>query len=286
MKLFAVALSVLFAAGAQSKDPADLENSYQNLKKAVNDKDAAQVKKLAAETSAAARAIVASPAPQGDTEKETWTKDVEYAKEIDAYTENALYTVAVEAKPEEAIELFALLEQQNPKSKYLEDGYGYYLGCLYKAGQSAKIPGIAAKALANFPNNDELLSVAAENAIAARRYDQAIAYGDRLAAAGSKHGKPAAIGEGHYVAGIGHFFKNQFPPADRDLRAALPSLSGDQKGCALFYLAVSNFQLGKATMNKGLMQQGANYASQSADVKSPCQQQAYQQAIGMKAAAK
>jgi len=282
MRLFAVALSVLFVAGAQSKDPTDMENSYQNLKKAVEDKDAAQVKKLAAETSAAARAIISSPAPQSDADKETWTKEVAYAKEVDEFTENALYTVAIEAKPEDVVEL----EQQNPKSKYLDQGYGYYIGCLHKAGQSAKVSGVVTKGLANFPANVELLSIAAQGALAGRRYDQAVVYGDRLVAAGGKQGKSTAVGEGHYIAGIGHFFKNQYPPADRDLKAALPSLSGDQKGCALLYLAVANFNLGNATLNKSLKQQAVTYASQSAAIKSPCQSEAYQRSIAMKAAIK
>lgn len=286
MKLFAVALSVLFVAYGQGTSSVDMENSYQNLQQAVKDNDAAKVQKLAAETSAAARAIMASPAPQGASEKETWNKDVALAKEINDYVEYGLYTVAIQAKPDEAVELFGLLEQVNPKSKYLDQGYGFYLGCLQNTGAGAKVPGIAAKALANFPGNEDLLLIAANSALSGRRYDQAIAYGDRLAAAASKHGKAALVTEGRYIAGVGHFFRNQYPQTNKELGAVLPSLSGEQKGCALLYLAISNFNLGKATMNKGMMQQGANYAAQSAGMKSQCQAQAYQNAVAMKAATK
>ena len=263
-----------------------METSYQNLQKAVTDKDAAQVKKLAAETSAAARAIIASPAPEAAAEKETWTTQVAFAKEVDAYTESALYTIAVAAKPEETVELFALLEQLNPKSKYLDDGYGYYVACLQRTGGSAKALTAASKGLANFPSNEDLLTMLAESALAGRRYDQAITYGDRLVAAATKHNKPAVTGTGYYIAGVARFFKNQYPPADKSLRAALPYLSGDQKACALLYLGVANFNLGKATMNKGLMMQGANYSEQSAAMKSPCQADASRQAPAMKVAAK
>jgi tetratricopeptide (TPR) repeat protein len=286
MKLFAVALSALFVAYGQDKSPGDMENSYQNLQKAVTDKDAAQVKKLAAETSAAARTIIASPAPQADAEKETWKTQVTFAKEVDDYTESALYTVAVQAKPEETVELFAQLEQQNPKSKYLDEGYGFYVACLQKTGGPAKALSAASKGLASFPANEDLLTMMAESALAGRRYDQAITYGDRLAAAGAKHNKPSVTGTGYYIAGVGRFFKNQYPPADKSLRAALPYLSGDQKGCALLYLGIANFNLGKATMNKGLMLQGANYCEQSAAMKSACQGDASRQAVAMKAAAK
>jgi tetratricopeptide (TPR) repeat protein len=284
MKLFAVALSVLFVAYGQGKD--DMETSYQNLQKAVADKDVAQVKKLAAETSAAARAIIKSPEPQAAAEKETWTTQVAFAKEVDDYTESALYSVGIQVKPEETVDLFAQLEQQNPKSKYLDEGYAFYVACLQRTAGSAKAAAAASKGLANFPGNDGLLAVLAEAAMAGQRYDQAISYGDRLVAAAGKHGKNAEVGEGNYIAGVGHFFKNQYPPADKSLRAALPYLSGDQKGCALLYLGMANFNLGKATMNKGLMQQGAGYSEQSAALKSPCQADARRQAMAMKVAAK
>jgi tetratricopeptide (TPR) repeat protein len=286
MRLFAVALSVLFVASGQGKEPGDMENSYQNLQKAVKDNDAAQVKKLAAETSAAARAIISSSAPQGDAEKETWTKDVAYAKEVDAYTEYALYTVGVQAKPAEAVELFALLEQQSPKSKYLDDGYGFYLGCLRQTGGGAKEVGIAAKGLANFPGNEDLLMLLAESSMKGKRYDATIGYADRLVAAASKRNKTANVGQGYYLSGVARFFKNQYPQTDKSLRAALPLIQGDQKACALFYLGVANYQLGKATMNKGLIKQGATFSEQSAAVKSPCQQQAYGNSLAMKAEAK
>lgn len=284
MKLFAVACTVLFAAYGQEK--VDMETSYQNLQKAVADKDAAQVKKLAAETSTAARAIIASPAPQADAEKEAWTTQVNFAKEVDDYTESALYSVAIQVKPEETVELFAQLEQKNPKSKYLDEGYAFYVGCVQRTAGAAKAAAVAAKGLATFPANEELLTVVAESALAGRRYDQAISYGDRLAAAAAKHNKPAEAATGNYIAGIGRFFKNQYPPADKSLRAALPYLSGDQKGCALLYLGIANFNLGKATMNKGLMLQGANYSEQSAAMKSACQADATRQAPAMKVAAK
>jgi hypothetical protein len=286
MRLFAVALSVLYVAYGQGTAQGDMVNSYQSLQKAVEDNDAAQVKKLAAETMAAARAVISSPAPQADADKETWTKDVAYAKNVEAYVESSLYAVAVKGKPEEAVELFALLEQQSPKSKYLDQGYGYYFQCLQRTGGSGKIAGIASKALANFPANEDLLMVLAESAMAGRRFDQGISYGDRLVAAGAKHNKPAAVSEGHYIAGVSHFSKNQYPQTDRDLRVALPSLQGEQKGCALFYLGVANYNLGKATLNKGLIAQGANYSAQSAAIKSQCQDQAYKNSIAMKAEAK
>src|SRR5689334_10817797 len=120
MKLSAVAFAFMLAAAAQ--EAGDMDTSYQNLQKAVSAKNAAQVKKLAAETNAAAKQIIASQSSQPD--------QVKYAKEVQAYTEYALYSVAVESAPETAVDLLSTLEQQNPKSKYMDEGYAFYFASL------------------------------------------------------------------------------------------------------------------------------------------------------------
>lgn len=211
MKLSVVSFAFVLVAGAQ--EPPDMDASYQNLQKAVSEKNAAQVKKLAVETNGLAKQAIASQPDQA-----------KYAKEVQGYTEYALYTMAVGAPPETAVDLFSTLEQQNPKSKYLDQGYAYYFSCLNKTGGSAKIPGIAEKAAANFPGNDDLLMILAGTAMERKQNDRALAYADRLVAAAGKHPKPermsaadwekkknAELGQGYYIAGMMHAAKNQFP---------------------------------------------------------------------------
>src|SRR5437899_490198 len=102
MKLSALGFGVLLLAGsiAATAQERDLDATYQNLKQAVEKKDADAVKKLAAETHEAATA---------DTS--------DHAKEVDLYTEYALYATAVQAPPATTVDLLSTLEQQNPKSK-------------------------------------------------------------------------------------------------------------------------------------------------------------------------
>src|SRR5437868_4840365 len=255
MKPFVVAFVFLLGAGAQSKDPVDMDTSYESLKKAVADKDAAQVKALAAQTNKAAKAMIATPAPQGDADKDTWTKQVAYAKEVQAYTEFALYNTAIQAKPEEAVELLSSLEQQTPKSKYLDQGYLYYFKLLNDTGQGAKIPALAEKAVANFPGNDDLLLVLANAAFDRKQYDRATTYAGRLITAAGKRAKPEGmpaadwekkktteLGTGYYIAGMGHAAKNQFPLANKELRSALPLVQNSPAvhGATLFELGVVN----------------------------------------------
>ena len=292
MKLSVVALAFLFVAGAQ--EAPDMDTSYQNLQKALADKNAAQVKKLAAQTNAAAKQVISSPAPQSDAEKDTWTKQVKYAKEVQAYTEYALYTMAVEAPPETAVDLLSTLEQQNPKSKYMDEGYAYYFATLNKTGGAAKIPAVAEKAIANFPGNEDLLMILASTAMDRKQNDRALSYADRLVTAVNKRSKPegmsaadwekkksAALGQGYYIAGMMHAAKNQFPQANRDLRAALPYIKDNQTMMAysLFQLGVANYNLGKMSLNTAQMLEGAKFSEQSGMIQSAVQDQAKRNAF-------
>jgi hypothetical protein len=83
-------LALLLVAGRGLVWADDLDDAYSNLQKAQEQKDAAQVKRLAAEIHALANAIGSTPAPQSDDEKAAWTSRVARAKEIDLGSEYAL----------------------------------------------------------------------------------------------------------------------------------------------------------------------------------------------------
>jgi len=157
MKLSALGFGVLLLAGAiaATAQERDLDATYQNLKQAVEKKDADAVKKLAAETHEAASA---------DTS--------DHAKEVDVYTEYALYATGVQAPPATTVDLLSTLEAQNPKSKYWDQGYARYFVALHQTGAGAKIPGIAEKALANVPDNTDVLRVLTEAAMAKNQTDK------------------------------------------------------------------------------------------------------------------
>jgi hypothetical protein len=259
-----------FAAVAQ-----DLAGSFQTLKEAVESKkDPAEIKKLAAETSAMARKVAAAGGEAAT---------VKDAKDVDSYTEYALYATASAAPPATAVDLLAALEAQNPKSKYLDEGgYERYFYALGQTGASAKIPAIADKALVSLPNCADLLMVAAQNAIARNQPDRALALGNRLVAAVAKQKMPdgmaagdwerkkaLALGTGHYAAGIASAAKGQYYQADQHLRAALPTAQGNpgMAGLVYYYLGIANYNLGKQTMSKAKVLEGAKFSQQAASVK-------------------
>jgi len=300
MKLSVLSMMVLLVGIPGVGRTQDLETTYQSLKDAEAKGDAVAVKKLAAETSALARKAAAEAAPQDADEKDAWTKRVEYAKDVDLQAEYALVDLAVRSQPATTVDLLAALEALNPKSKYLDDAYANYLYALNQAGYSAKIPAIAEKALANFPENPDLLYFLAEHARSLNQSDRAQGYANRLVAALGKRPKPEGmseadwekrkslqIGSGYWISGVVAGEKNQYAAADKNLRAALPYVKGNdvRTAAALFYLGTANYNLGKMTMSKAKVLEGAKFSDQCAAISGPYAEQAYKNALIMKSEA-
>ena len=299
MKLPILGMAILFLVGPAVAVADDLEDAVQSLKDAVAKKDVEAVKKLAATIRPMTAEIVAQAAPAGADEKKEWEERVAYAKSTQLYVESAFYTVAVQSEPAVTVDLLSALEQQNPKSKYLNMSYGAYLLALDKSGAKAKAPAVAEKGLANFPDNDDLLLYMTETAYSKKppQVDRALAFANRLTAAIAKHGKPEGVSDadwerkrsaelayGYYTAGVISAEKGLFVPADKNLRAALPLVQNQPAmlGPALFYLGMANYQLGKMTLNKAKMLEAAKFSEQSVAIPGPYQDQARHNALVIK----
>jgi hypothetical protein len=298
----ALIVALLLGTGSAAAAAEDLDSSYQSLQEAVTKKDAELVKKLAAQTVVVARQAACETAPTGNDadEQAAWKKRIAYAKEVESYTEYALYAIAVQSAPAVMIDLMSTLEEQNPKSKYLDQGYGAYLVALAKNGSEAKVLPVAEKALANFPQNPDLLLLVMENAMTHKQSDRALGYANRLVAAAGKRAKPEGetdanwehsrgtwLGHGYWTAGSISAEKGLYAAADKDLRAALPLIKGDdyRTGVALFYLGVANYQVGKATLDKKKILEAAQFSDEAAKFSTPVAHQAWANAQLMKAEA-
>jgi tetratricopeptide (TPR) repeat protein len=281
MKFYSVmGLAAILFAGTVAVSAQEMDNGYAELKQAVEKKDVAAIKKLATETSKLARQVIDSKQPDG-MDKATWDEQVSHAKEIDVYTEYALYATAIQAPAATTVDLMSTLEQQNPKSKYLAEGYGRYFSALSAAGQGAKVPAIADKAIANFPENADLLALVADRALSSQQFDRAMTLARRLVATGKN------LNRGYYILGLAANGAGQFAEANKALRAALPLVKGNDNmtGTVLFNLGVANYQLGRRTANKAMVFEGAKFSEQAAQVKFPMMNQAAQNARVMRAEA-
>lgn len=306
MKVSLLSMMVLLAGAAallraqdEAKSPADeLATSYQSLKAAQEKGDAAAVKKLAGETSALAHKAAAEPAPEDADEKDAWTKRVAYAKDIDEQTEYALYEVALKSPPATMVDLLGALEAQNPKCKYLDAAYASYLYALRQTGGAAKVPVVAEKALANFPENTDLLMAVVNSSYAAKQLDKSSTYANRLVAALARKTKPegmseadfekqkaTGLGSGYWVMGLVAAERKQDMATDKNLRAALPYIKGNNAmlAPALYYLGVANYNLGKMTVSKAKILEGAKFSDDCAAIPGDLAQQAWKNSQIMKA---
>ena len=296
MKLSVVGIAILLMTGPVVVAD-ELDDTYQSLQDAVAKKDAAQVKKLAVPLFELARKVSRAPEPTSAIEKEDWPNRVKYAKEAEGYAEYALFATGVQADPATMVDLLGLLEQQAPKSKYLDEGYEAYLGALHSAGKDDAVPAIVEKALVNFPANPDLLLVAANSAQVKKQADRAIALANRLVAAANSRQKPETVsaadweakkriwlGRGYWISGVLNGEKNLYALSNRSLRAGLPYIKGEPglMGPALFYLGLDNYQLGKMTNNKKQVLEGATFSDQCAAIAGPYQDRAYRNAMVMK----
>jgi hypothetical protein len=278
-----------------------LDESFAALKDAEAKKDVELVKKLSAQTHALAAEELAIEEPQGADMKKAWKERLSWARDVDSFSEYALYSLSSQAEPKVAIDLLQTLEKQNPKSRYLDEGgYARYFAELTESGQSAQIVPVAEKALASLPNSVDLLLVLADAAMSKQQTANGLTYSQRLVAAMNRATKPEgvseadwgrkrslALGHGYYYIGMIMAQRNSFFEADRNLRAALPHIRGNSAmaGPALFSLGVANFQLGTQTNNKKRVLEAADFSDQASKIPGSQAQDAWRNAQAMRAQA-
>ncbi|HUI81582.1 MAG TPA: hypothetical protein VLY24_26840 [Bryobacteraceae bacterium] len=263
MKQFALSVAFVLAAAPLAVRADDLDDALAAVKAAEPSKDIAKIKQAAAAAHEAAKKWETATAPS-DADKENYEARARYAKEVDTYSEYSLYALAIQSDSKTAADLATTIEQQNPKSKYLE------------------MP--------------DLLVLQADNALNRKQTDRALSYANRIIAdAGRKapegvteadweRAKNAGLGRGYWTAGVILAEQQKFAVADKDLRAALPLIKGDNRlmGPALFYLGVANYNLSNMTNSKAKMLEAAKFSEQSAQIQGPYQDQANRNANAMK----
>jgi tetratricopeptide (TPR) repeat protein len=262
----------------------DMDGAYFALKAAVEKNDIAQTKKWSARTSEAARKITSSAKPPADDDEK---HQLEYAKEVDEYSEYALYVLALKAQPKDEVDLVDTLIKQNPKSQYLPEVANSYFAALGKAGEGAKACPAAARMAVE--KNAEAMLYAADCSWRGNKADAVVSYASKAAEAASTRTKregvsdadwatqkAAIIGTASFYTGVGFTMEMRYGPANKALKAALPAIKGNSQlyAIALFDLGLANYQLGKPLGDKAQMREGLHYFQQSAEMAGPMQDQA------------
>jgi tetratricopeptide (TPR) repeat protein len=295
--LIAMAMVLLSGPAVFAAAADDMDDAFQRLKEAQSKNDAALVKKAALELYSFACEVKSTPAPAADAEKEAWTNRVEAAKSAELFSEYALYATGIQSEASTLIDLISTLEAQNPKSKYLDEAYGLYIVALMKTSGARKATAVAERAIVHFPDNEDLLLHMVSTTMSQKQPDRALGYANRLIGVLNRHPKPQtvqtadwerkrnfALAQAYWTAGVVLGEKGQHLNADKNLRAALPLIKGNDAmlAPALFYLGMANYQLGKMTLSKERVLEGARFSEQAAAIDSPYADQARHNALVMK----
>jgi len=249
----------LAAAGkVLAQDPADVDTAFAAVKAAEAKKDPDTVRQWAVQSSDLARKVAQAP-KAGDEDDDAFKQRVESAKQLDTYTEYALYAAALQA-PEAAkkVELLKTLEERNPESTYLSQGYGVYFLALDQVDLPAAVA-LAEKLIAKGQGNELMLGTAGDYYLHQNREPQKVLdYSSRLIDLVNAKPKPDGVSDADwqkrkdYLVGWGLWMtgavfgsQGKFGEANKVLRTALPLLEGsdENKAGALYNLGIANSQL-------------------------------------------
>lgn len=274
----------------------ELNESYTALKDAVEKKDIARVKTLAAQTGKESKELAGEAQPADAGQVEAWKGRQQFAKDAGTYSEYALAISAVQATDAAVtIDLTDALIAQNAKSEQVDVAAPYYLAALGKQG-TAKVLAGANKIVAGRPDNEDALYAIASNSLSSNP-GAALAAANRLVAAAGRNKKPegtsdadfdkkknSMLGAGYTFAGVVNASQQKYPDADRNLKAALPLIAGNNAmlSYAYYYLGLANYQMGKLTADKSKMQAGLQYTDKAVATPGPMQGQASNNSAIMK----
>jgi len=260
--------------------PECVETAQATLKAAELKKDPDLVLKWSAKTAELAAKVTASPKPTDADDVENWKARVDYAKQVNTYTEYALYAQALQtADPKKQIALLEALQQRNANSEYLAKGIDTLFVAYQKAGEKEKAVALAEKIAATGQASEDMLLVLADDALNKKEGDKVRTYGAKLVEMVNAKPKPegvaeadwtkrtnAILGLAFYMTGKQYYNETKFEAADKDLRQALPLVEANAGMHAevLYLLGYANYKLDK-------IQEAANFYKACAAVKSPFQ---------------
>jgi tetratricopeptide (TPR) repeat protein len=265
-------------------DPEDMETALATLKAAEAKKDPDLVKKWSGTTAALAQKAITSPQPKDEDAVEDWKKRVDYAKQVNTYSEYAIDSAALQTTdPRKKVELIEVLYERNPQSQYVAQLMPAAVQALQQVNDAERKTSFAEKVLAKDPNNEQMLIVAADGySQKGKEPDKVISYSSKLAEVLNQEAKPGGVSDAdwnnrknaiaclaHYWPGKAYYSQKKYGSAEKELRVALP-------------LAESNpalkpeilFMLGDSAYRQENIVEALKYFQQCAAMKSNLQAQA------------
>ena len=275
------------ADGLLAVDPNDLDSAHDALgaAEAKNDPELMQKYAMLAWDIAARVAKSAKPADPDDVAD--WTKQVQFAHDVLAYSEYTLASLAKsQTDDQKRAELTQALQQRNPQSQYLVITQKPSFTNL-AALEPQKAAALAEQNLLTDPDNEDfLMTVADYDLNHEKELPKVLSYSLRVIDLMQKKAKPEAMGAqewdkkrvkfsgwANWLAGIVYSKQARYGLSDRYLRAALPFVQADARlaAAAYFYLGFDNYALAGELNDKGLAVEAVKFNKLCASMDGPFQ---------------
>ncbi|HYI92123.1 MAG TPA: hypothetical protein VEX68_01135 [Bryobacteraceae bacterium] len=270
-------------------DAMDIDAAYANLKASEAKKDSEGVLKWSGATSGIAQKTAAAP-KRDDQSDEEYKHAVDFAKQVDTYTEYSLYATAIqETDPAKAMKLADALEQRNPKSQYIEMVMPRYSAMARQANALPAAVAFGERAYQRGQYSEDMLLLMADQAIQGKEPVKVIQYSEKAIEVMGTRPKPEGVsdadwerkknvtnGLAYWMAGTTLSGQGKWAQADKALRPALPLVKDNEQlyGMALFHLGLANYRMAQASKNKTQIADAISFSKQSAAIKGPLQAQA------------
>jgi tetratricopeptide (TPR) repeat protein len=281
------------AAGEKllSLSPDDLETARLNWRMAESKGDAAQVKKWSAATEAIAERLVKAPMPSDPDEMKVAEDRLALARQFVRNTDHDDYVKALEIKdPLKRVEALEEFLKKSPQNPYLDQIEIAEFIAYKESGDVDKTLAAAEKIMAHNENYDSAILFIAEVNFRRKKDTKrtlalATKFIERTATAAKPEGltddqwartKAQNVGLAYFIVGGIHFQNSSWGPADRGLRAALPSVGDEQLRAGILYqLGWANYQMQNAL-------EAIKFYRQCAAIKSGFQDQASKAVLSIK----
>jgi tetratricopeptide (TPR) repeat protein len=275
-------------------DPYNAPAAYNALQAMEKKNDVEGIKTWSGRTVESAKKVLTLSKPEDEDDVETWTREVDYAKQVITRCEYALYAPMLQSNdPAAIVTLGEALVERHPDSQYIPQILSKYFWGLQQSGQKEKAVAFAEKRLETDKSNPEMMLVVADYYMQSKKspekvleYSQLLvetagqqAAPEGVDAAAWEKRKNTLVGLGYWMTGMTYAGQNKWVETDKAFRDGLPFLAGnnDLLGPAYFYLGLANYNLSRAGKgNPKLRAEARRFNELCSAIKGPYQQRAIQ----------
>jgi tetratricopeptide (TPR) repeat protein len=278
-------------------DPNDVAAAHNALRAVEQIGELDLVKRWSTQTSTIARRVIKSKAPDDPEEMEDWKARVEFARQVETYTEYALYYAAVTSQDTRSrSDLIEALEQRNPKSEYLAQMRTSQAAVVRQVDVEEAVRSVEADYAAGKFNLDQLYMAAAYYMQRRTAPEKVVLYGQKvleLVEGGARtpdlseldwdRRKRDLLGQTNWMVGLILSTQEKFAPADKHLRVSLTLVKDpDMVAGALYHLGYVNYKLAEAG-DRVRIHDAVKFTTECSKIQSAVQAQAAENLKAMKA---